>query len=463
MTIVPASALPLVRGLAKLAMRGGCACGRFVRQERPARGPDLQRTFLVLFLVRLALVVIALATLALRSTLPSWLLTRYAVVGCPLLLLNATALVARKPMAAWLWRQPAFLFVDLAMVLFVLQLGGGWRSSYFGYTLTTIVLFTIFDGRRGAAVSALALAAASLIKHPALESVSVEVFFSHSWDLRFGACEFYLVAGLTAGYFRTLQDRFVALSVAKLEETRKRAIAEEKARLGLELHDGAKQAVVAMLLRMSGLLKRVRPDSDEVAGELRWLWVGLNHLKGELDQVVAALKVGDVEASSNCDVRALLEDEVRIAETMTGFSWRLLIERQARTAEPGGETRMRVPTAEPGGEARATSPFAGALRGPQSALHRFMGEALTNAWKHSGEKHGCVSLDFRDGAVMITITDAGRGFVLADGLAGNSSGLKSLQRRAAELKASVSIDTAPGRGCRVNLTLPLKEQVVESD
>jgi signal transduction histidine kinase len=386
-------------------------------------------TFLFLFAIRLALILFALATLSLRTTLPHQLMARYALAGYLLIAPNAAAILFRKRLLALLHRWRVLLGLDLAAAVVVLQLGGGWRSSYYGYTLTTVVLFTIIDGRRGAAVSALTLAAASLLKNPALDSASLDVFFTDSWDVRLGAGEFYLIAGFTAGYFRMLQDRLAALAAAKLAETRKLATAEEKARLSLELHDGAKQTIIAMVLRMSMLWKRLRSRQDEVASELRWLWVGMNHLQRELDQVMAALTAPPGTPQAACDAAAVLRDEAQIAETMTGFSWRV-------TVDPPGPC---------------------ALSGPPSALRRFVGEAMMNAWKHSGAASGTVDL-IHDGArAIVTVADQGKGFVLDRALGGSSTGLKSLQRRAEELGGRLRVETGMGQGCRVRLTLPLAE------
>jgi signal transduction histidine kinase len=387
---------------------------------------SVDTTVLVALLIRLLVVGLAVAGLQVRTTLAPSLIRSYALASGPLLLLNGIALVFFRRLSAALQRRSALLYLDLAIAVALLQLGGGWRSSYFGYTLTTIVLFTVVDRKRGAAISAGTLALAALVKDPSGAAPSLETFFATSWDLRLGAAEFYVLAGVTIGHFKTLVDRVQALSEAAVEEARRRSAMEEKARVALDLHDGAKQMANAMLLRMHPLVKKLQSGHGETAEEVRWLWVGMNYLKAELDQVMDALKAGDGDARHACDLVEIVEGEVRMAAVMTGFSWSV-------SAEPA---TIRV-----------------ALHS-DLALRRFVGEALMNAWKHSGERSGKVRLEAADESVVITVADSGKGFCHAGASGAPTSGLRSLRHRAHELGAELAMETEPGQGCRVILTIP---------
>jgi len=86
----------------------------------------------------------------------------FQLASYPLCLYTLALLVFRKRLASFLFDHPYFLLVDLLVALGVLQLGGAWRSSYFAYTVTAIMMFTAIDGKRGAYVSALALTAVGM-------------------------------------------------------------------------------------------------------------------------------------------------------------------------------------------------------------------------------------------------------------------------------------------------------------
>ena len=90
------------------------------------------------------------------------------------------------------------------MAVAILAIGGGWRSSYYFYTLTTLILFTIFLNRTGAWLAAAVFIGAALLKNPAGELPAVATFGATDWDLRLGAALYYLCAGLVLSYFDTM-------------------------------------------------------------------------------------------------------------------------------------------------------------------------------------------------------------------------------------------------------------------
>jgi signal transduction histidine kinase len=91
---------------------------------------------------------------------------------------------------------------------------------------------------------------------------------------------------------------------------------------------------------------------------------------------------------------------------------------------------------------------------------RILDEAVTNAVKHAEARHIAVSietLDDRHGPYgVISVTDDGRGFALADNgaNAGQSArGLRNMRSRAARCGAVLDL-SSDGSGTRVRLQLP---------
>jgi signal transduction histidine kinase len=378
-------------------------------------------------LYRVVSVVIVIITLPIRSTLPQWMVEWFQRATYPLLLYSLIFLVFYKKTAALLNKYPLILFIDLLISVGIIQIGGSWRSSYFGYTITTIILFTIFKKRTGAYISALVLTIAAIIKDPAGGLPSTEIFFVSDWDMRLGAALIYTTAGVILGYFSTLLERLEILSKAEVEKTRRLTAMEEKARLAMDLHDRSKQMVFAMLLRMNPLIKRIKPFQDEIADELRWFWRGMNYLQSELNQIMDTLKREDNISKSMCNIVTIAEEEVKIAEVMTGFSWKILSEHDD----------INIPI------------------GCKLPLRRFLSEALMNAWKHSGVTTGTIELKCSGESVTVTVCDNGKGFNFSDIEDKETVGLKSLKYRAGELNGELVVETALNKGCKLILTIPV--------
>jgi len=387
---------------------------------------NTSRLLLATLVLRLVTVILVIATLSIRPTLPLWMLAWFERVSYPLLAYTLLSLLCHKQTAALLDRYPWLLSLDTLISVAIILIGGSWRSSYFGYTITSIILCTIFIGRTGTFLSTAALMAAAVIKDPASGLPSMEVFFVSDWDMRMGAALIYATAGAILAYFRILLEKLETLSRAAVEKT----AMEAKTALALELHDGAKQMVTAILLRMNPLLKQQQHGQDAVTDELRWLWRGMHYLKDDLNQIMEALGKAGPADRSTCDAVTLAREEAKIAEVMTGFAWQV-------AADP---LRISLPH-----EARLP-------------LRRFVNEALMNAWKHSGATSGAITLLAAEDTIVLTVADKGRGFDHAAKTGRNTTGLNSLRHRAKEMHGDLLVETAPGKGCAVSLTLPVNSQ-----
>ena len=80
-------------------------------------------------------------------------------------------------------------------------------------------------------------------------------------------------------------------------------------------------------------------------------------------------------------------------------------------------------------------------------------EAIHNAARHSGATRVDVELSAAGGALVLRVTDDGRGFEPSAPAEGN--GLASMRRRARDAGGALELDSAPGRGTRLTLTVPL--------
>ncbi len=93
-------------------------------------------------------------------------------------------------------------------------------------------------------------------------------------------------------------------------------------------------------------------------------------------------------------------------------------------------------------------------------LYRAANELLNNVLKHARASHVVMKSESRDRMLVLSVEDDGVGFEpKTDGLSGRSGdgyGLFSIRERFHHKGGDVSIESSPGHGCRVVLTIPLE-------
>lgn len=89
------------------------------------------------------------------------------------------------------------------------------------------------------------------------------------------------------------------------------------------------------------------------------------------------------------------------------------------------------------------------------ALYRIVQEALSNARRYSGEQRARVRLFLEDGTVVAEISDEGRGFLRSHAVeSGGGLGLVGMRERAAMVGGRLTIESEPGEGTTVRVTVP---------
>ncbi len=90
----------------------------------------------------------------------------------------------------------------------------------------------------------------------------------------------------------------------------------------------------------------------------------------------------------------------------------------------------------------------------ESMLFRIVQEALTNLRNHSQARRGKVSLHEIEGRIRLVVSDDGIGFSPSN-VAENRFGLQGIRKRVALLRGRVEIESAPGKGTRLTIELPI--------
>jgi signal transduction histidine kinase len=87
-------------------------------------------------------------------------------------------------------------------------------------------------------------------------------------------------------------------------------------------------------------------------------------------------------------------------------------------------------------------------------LYQIAQEALNNALKHARAQTVRVLLDFQESATRLEVSDDGSGFEPAEADRGGGLGLRGMRERAQAIGGTLAVETAPGKGTTVHITVP---------
>lgn len=216
----------------------------------------------------------------------------------------------------------------------------------------------------------------------------------------------------------------VAIQNARLyEQVGRLAIVEERARIGMDLHDGIIQSIYAVGLTLESV-KLVIPQQPDKADKLLERAIeGLNDTIRDIRNFILDLRPqrfrGDVDVGISRLVREFQ------ANAMVPVS--LSVEHEAVASLPTPIARAIFLTTQ---------------------------EALANIARHARAKQVYVSARRREGFVELSVVDDGRGFDSATQSQTIGHGLSNMRARAEELQGACIIQSTPGKGTRIKLTLP---------
>jgi len=193
---------------------------------------------------------------------------------------------------------------------------------------------------------------------------------------------------------------------------------QERARVARDLHDEVNQSLTGLLLRLEAAREAAPPE-----------------LEGELDETKALANQAMTELLSLArQLRPTALDDLGLAAAIAGQ-----VERLGR-----GEIEA---------ELSAEGHFSDLDDDAQLVVYRVAQEALSNAARHSDASRVNVGLRRReDGGVELEATDDGRGFAFDE--AERGLGIAGMRERALLAGGELSIESRPGHGTTVHLTVP---------
>ena len=216
-------------------------------------------------------------------------------------------------------------------------------------------------------------------------------------------------------------------NVYLLHRLRRRTLAAERARFARELHDGAVQSLIAVEMQVD-VVRRQAEANRPIGGELTRIQSLLREEVLKLRELMQQMKAIDVDAQRLISV---LRDAVERFQRETGIS--------ARFVTDLDEVDM-----------------------PQRVCReilRIVQEGLVNVRKHSGARHALVRLASSGEKWNLTVEDDGKGFPFEgrynqQQMEEAGKGPMIIKERVGLIDGELTIESTPGQGTRLEVTVP---------
>jgi two-component system nitrate/nitrite sensor histidine kinase NarX len=217
-----------------------------------------------------------------------------------------------------------------------------------------------------------------------------------------------------------LASALEGLRAAALE--REAAVGEERALLARELHDSIAQSLAFLKIQVQLLRSATqREQPAQVQTALDELDTGLRESIGDVRELLVHFRT----RTNTDDVEQALQETLQKFKHQTGLP--TLLEVRGEGLPLPADVQVQV-------------------------LH-VLQEALSNVRKHAGATH--VSLEVNKGdRWSFVVRDNGVGFDAASNRGESHVGIKIMRERAGQVGAEVAVESAPGEGTAVRLTLP---------
>lgn len=236
-----------------------------------------------------------------------------------------------------------------------------------------------------------------------------------------------MTAAALLGISGTLFFRHIVARQARIigEKIGSEAVISERDRMARDLHDTLEQQLAGVALQLDGLDKVAKIHPDEISSRLGLARRMLRHTRVEARRSVWDLRSRLLELQG-------LETALRS---------------MAEGASSGDGPKVSLEIMELSRPLPAGTDF---------HLLRIAQEALANAIKHANARNVIISLHETTETVVLSVRDDGEGFVPAapDAPFAPHFGILGMRERVEKIGADLHIESSPGHGCTVTVSLP---------
>ncbi len=206
------------------------------------------------------------------------------------------------------------------------------------------------------------------------------------------------------------------------QQAKEKAVAAERSRLARELHDSVTQALYSVTLYAEATRLALSAEKPEVAAE------NLRELHSVAREAMIDMRMLIFELHP-----PVLEEEGLVAAL------------QARLAAVESRARLRTEIRVEGERRLPIS--------VEEELYRIALEALNNVIKHAKAQQVTVDLKFEGEGACLEITDDGVGFDPVAARGSGGMGLLGIEQRVQRLQGSFAMESAPGDGTTLRITV----------
>ena len=210
------------------------------------------------------------------------------------------------------------------------------------------------------------------------------------------------------------------------EQSRKLAVADERDRIGRDLHDGVIQSIYAVGLTLEDIAAHTGDQPAEVGPRIDNIVDDLNQVIGDIRSYIMDLRPRELQGRR---LDEALDSLIQYLEDRTGVSITMDVELNL---------------------AELTEQYV------VNFWHIFQ-EAFSNIEKYAHASQASVSMAVSQGKLILVISDNGAGFKQEEAELGRGFGLADIKDRAERLGGVLTVETAPGAGTRLQVVVPLAD------
>ena len=216
----------------------------------------------------------------------------------------------------------------------------------------------------------------------------------------------------------------INLYLQQQDHSQRLAVADERDRIGRDLHDGVIQSMYAIGLTLEDISSRAGAEPENVQPRIEEVVDDLNHVIGDIRRYIMDLRPTELQGrrleEAVASLVGYLEDRAGVAVTVDlDIDPSLLSERYFVN------------------------------------IWHILQESFSNIEKYANAKNVSISLASREGDINLTITDDGVGFDLETAELGRGYGLPNIKDRAERLGGVLHIESSLGAGTKLDIKVPV--------